>query len=179
MLVRIARASRVLELAPTDGEGATPQQLSGYAALWMALALPAGGSLLSLERDKAAAEVARRHLDAAGVGERVEIREGDAYESLSALSPTESPFELIVCRGSQPASCLRHAANLLAPHGLLVLQHAPAAGESTDAMAARVERSLGSAAEVLPEMRVVTLPSPDGDGGLLSMFGRATPADEE
>ena len=169
MLVGLSRASRVLELGC----------FSGYAALWMALALPAGGSLLSLERDKAAAEVARRHLDAAGVGERVEIREGDAYESLSALSPTESPFELIVCRGSQPASCLRHAANLLAPHGLLVLQHAPAVGESTDALAARIERSLGSAAEVLPEMRVVTLPSPDGDGGLLSMFGRATPADEE
>ena len=117
---------------------------------------------------------------------------GDAYDYLRSLGAAEPPFELIVWRGSQPAraapsaasaasltNCLRHAANLLAAHGLLVLLHAPAAGESTADFAARVDRALGAAAEVLPEMRVVTLPSPDGDGGLLSMLGRATPADVE
>ena len=37
----------------------------------MALALPPGGTLLSLERDERAAEVARRHFAASGMGERV------------------------------------------------------------------------------------------------------------
>ena len=63
---------------------------TGYAALWMALALPPGGRLVSLERDGRAAEMARRHLAAGGVSDRVEVRLGDALESLSTL-PTNEP----------------------------------------------------------------------------------------
>ena len=79
-LVRLARATRVLEVGC----------FTGYAALWMALALPPGGRLVSLERDGRAAEMARRHLAAGGVSDRVEVRLGDALESLSTL-PTNEP----------------------------------------------------------------------------------------
>ena len=89
MLVRLSRASRVLEVGC----------FSGYAAMWMGLALPAGGTLLSLERDERAAAVAREHLAAAGLSERVEVRLGDAMEVLEALPGPEggeAPYELIV-----------------------------------------------------------------------------------
>ena len=85
MLVRLSRATRVLEVGC----------FSGYAALWMALALPEGGKLVSLERDERAADVARRHLDASGVGERVDLVLGDAMESLHALPEHDAPFDLV------------------------------------------------------------------------------------
>ena len=73
-LVRLARARRVLEVG----------SFTGYATLWMALALPESGRLVSLERDARVAEVARWHLDAAGVGSRVELCVGDALDALAA-----------------------------------------------------------------------------------------------
>ena len=85
MLVRLARASRVLEVGC----------FSGYAALWMALGLPPGGHLLSLERDERAAEVAHQQLQASGVASQVELRLGDAMASLHALPDATPPFDLI------------------------------------------------------------------------------------
>jgi predicted O-methyltransferase YrrM len=84
-LVKLARAERVLEVGC----------FTGYAAAWMALALPPGGRLVTLEKDERAAEVALRHLDAAGIGSRVELRLGDAMETLAKLDPAEAPFDLI------------------------------------------------------------------------------------
>eukprot|EP00966_Prymnesium_polylepis_P209301 4848931-Prymnesium_polylepis.1 len=80
MLVRLARPARVLEVGC----------FTGYAALWMALGLPAGGRLLSLERDERCAEVAVRHLEVAGVGGSVEVRLGDALASLESLPADEA-----------------------------------------------------------------------------------------
>ena len=183
ILVRLSRASRVLEVGC----------FSGYAALWMALALPPGGALLSLERDERAAEVARRHLDASGVGERVELRVGDAFESLQALHADASRFELVVwdrdgdearSQGATPPSAamaLRRIAPLLAPHGLLVVRHAPcgAGGDGGEGYSQQVQITdlLAAASGGSPTMGVVTLPSPDGDGGLLSLVGFADGAE--
>ena len=152
MLVRLSRATRVLEVG----------SFSGYAALWMALALPEGGKLVSLERDERAADVARRHLDASGVGERVDLVLGDAMEYLHAARGVEE-YELIVWRDQadapSTARLLHHAASLLAPHGLLVLQHA---SPPSDAV---VEALVQEARDADQRMRVVTLPSPDGERG--------------
>ena len=116
-LVGLARAPRVLEVGC----------FTGYAALWMALALPEGGTLLSLERDERAAEVARRHLDAAGVGDRVELRMGDALESLAALAGNEEPFD-IVFLDADKKRCEQYyellmERELLAPHSLLLVDN--------------------------------------------------------
>ena len=63
-LVRLSRARRVLEVGC----------FTGYSALWMALGLPADGTLLSLERDERCAEIARQHLASAGVATRIQFR---------------------------------------------------------------------------------------------------------
>ena len=161
MLVRVSRASRVLEV----GGGA-------YVALWMALALPDGGRLVSLERDERAADVARRHLDAAGMGSRVDLMLGDSTELPAARADDEPPFELIFWRhdGSSDdapstASSLQRAASMLAPHGLLVLLHASPPSESA------VEALAGAAHAADSRWRVVTLPTPDGEGGVVSLIG--------
>lgn len=59
--------------------------LGGYSTIHLARALPPGGRLLSLEAKAEFAAVARRSIDRAGLGERVEIRVGPALETLPEL----------------------------------------------------------------------------------------------
>ncbi|MDN3309776.1 O-methyltransferase [Microbacterium oryzae] len=84
LLVRISRARRVLEIGT----------LAGYSAIWMARALPEGGRLISIEAEPDNAALARRNVDAAEVGDRVEILEGRAADVLPTLDEGE-PFDLV------------------------------------------------------------------------------------
>ena len=117
-LVRLSRAQRVLEVGC----------FTGYAALWMALGLPEDGTLLSLERDERCAEIARRHFESAGVASRVELRMGDAFESLEAI-PRGSlqPFDLIFLDADKKRTAgyfeLLMDRGLLAPHSLLLVDN--------------------------------------------------------
>jgi predicted O-methyltransferase YrrM len=84
LLVRLVGAKRILEFGT----------LGGYSAILMARALPADGRLISLEARSEYAEVARRSIDAAGVGEKVEIRVGPALDALPGLEG-DGPFDLV------------------------------------------------------------------------------------
>jgi len=84
LLVRLVGARRILEFGT----------LGGYSAILMARALPEDGRLISLEARAEYAEVARASIDAAGVGEKVEIRVGPALEALPGLEGKE-PFDLV------------------------------------------------------------------------------------
>ncbi|HKF82410.1 MAG TPA: O-methyltransferase [Solirubrobacterales bacterium] len=85
LLVRLVGAKRILEFGT----------LGGYSAILMARALPEDGSLISLEANPDYAEVARRSIEAAGVGEKVEIRIGPALETLPGLEEAAEPFDLV------------------------------------------------------------------------------------
>jgi predicted O-methyltransferase YrrM len=86
LLVRLVGAKRILEFGT----------LGGYSAILMARALPEDGQLISLEANPEYAEVARRSIEAAGVGEKVEIRVGPALEALPALEEEGAgPFDLV------------------------------------------------------------------------------------
>jgi len=86
LLSKIAGARRVLEIGT----------LGGYSTTWLARALPPGGTVISLEVDPKHADVARRSLDGAAPGVRVEIRLGDAVESLHAMiAAHEEPFDVV------------------------------------------------------------------------------------
>jgi predicted O-methyltransferase YrrM len=84
LLVRLVGAKRILEFGT----------LVGYSAILMARALPADGRLISLEARPEYAEVARRSIERAGVGDRVEVRVGPALEALPALEDA-GPFDLV------------------------------------------------------------------------------------
>ena len=86
VLTKLQRAQRVLEVGT----------LGGYSAIWIARALPPTGRLITLERDPHHAEVARRNLDAAGVGSAVEIRLGAAADTLARMVEENEPaFDMI------------------------------------------------------------------------------------
>jgi predicted O-methyltransferase YrrM len=84
-LVRVSGARRVLEIGT----------LGGYSTIWLASALPEGGSVVSLEVDPHHAEVARTNLENAGVLDRVELIVGPALDTLPVLEKTTAPFDLI------------------------------------------------------------------------------------
>jgi predicted O-methyltransferase YrrM len=85
MLALLVGATRILEVGT----------LGGYSTIWMARALPAGGRLITLEADRKHAELARRNIDAAGVGPVVEIKLGKALDLLPAVAGSCEPFDLI------------------------------------------------------------------------------------
>lgn len=86
LLVRIQGAERILEVGT----------LGGVSALWMAHAQASTGTIVTLELDAHHAEVARANLGAAGYGDRVEVRVGDAGDSLAAMArESKDPFDLV------------------------------------------------------------------------------------
>ncbi len=86
LLVRLVGAKRILEFGT----------LGGYSAILMARALPADGRLITLEAKPEYAEVARRSIERAGVGDRVEVRVGPALEALPVLAEEDGgPFDLV------------------------------------------------------------------------------------
>ncbi|MGE5282467.1 MAG: O-methyltransferase [Chloroflexota bacterium] len=70
--------------------------LGGYSTIWLARALPADGRLITLEADARYAEVARRNVERAGLGDLVDLRVGPALETLPALAAEGAgPFDLV------------------------------------------------------------------------------------
>jgi predicted O-methyltransferase YrrM len=86
LLVEISGSRRILELGT----------LGGYSTIHFARALPDDGRVLSLELEEQHAEVARQNIERAGLSDKVEIRVGDARESLARIVENgEGPFDLI------------------------------------------------------------------------------------
>jgi O-methyltransferase len=75
LLLALTGARRILEIGC----------FTGYSALWMASALPAGGRLITLDVNPEWVEIGRRFWREAGVEARIEARLGLALDSLDAL----------------------------------------------------------------------------------------------
>lgn len=69
--------------------------LTGYSTIWLARGLAAGGRVVTLERNEKHAEIARSNLQRAGVGDRSQVRVGDANDSLKQLIAERADFDLV------------------------------------------------------------------------------------
>jgi predicted O-methyltransferase YrrM len=70
--------------------------LGGYSTIWLARGLGEGGRLITLEYEKKHAEVARKNIARAGLDGVVEIRVGDANETMPQLvNENAGPFDVI------------------------------------------------------------------------------------
>jgi caffeoyl-CoA O-methyltransferase len=81
-LVRLSGARRILEIGT----------FTGYSSISMALALPGGGRITTIEIDEETSDTARRYAEEAGVGDRIEFRVGTALDELRTL---DGPFDLV------------------------------------------------------------------------------------
>jgi caffeoyl-CoA O-methyltransferase len=114
LLARLIGAQRILELG----------SFTGYSAICLARGLAPGGRLICLEMDEEYADMARRNLDDAGVGDRVEIRVGPAAESLREI-PEEPAFDLAFIDADKPGYPGYYEAVLarIRPGGLILLDN--------------------------------------------------------
>jgi predicted O-methyltransferase YrrM len=129
LLVGLVGAKRILEFGT----------LGGYSAILMARALPESGRLITLEAKREYAEVARRSLEEAGVGERVEVRVGPALEALPALEEEEGgPFDLVFIDADKVNTPNYFAWSLdhTRPGGLIIADNVVRDGSLADATAA-------------------------------------------
>ncbi|ABK10427.1 MULTISPECIES: O-methyltransferase [Burkholderia] len=86
LLATIRGARRILEVGT----------LGGYSTIWLARALPPGGSLMTLELNPAHAKVATENIARAGFAQVVSVVVGSAKDSLARLIDAgEAPFDFI------------------------------------------------------------------------------------
>ena len=130
MLVFLARPRLILEIGT----------YSGYSALSMAGALPDGGRIVTLELSDEHADVAERHIAAAGLAGRIEVRRGPAIESIAAL---DGPFDLVFIDADKTGYLAYYEAVLpkLSAGGLIVVDNVLWSGRVADPPAADDEDS--------------------------------------
>ena len=122
LLAQSVGARRILEIGT----------LGGYSTIWLARALPAEGSLLSLEFDAKHAEVARANIARAGFASQVEVRVGRAVDALPTLS---GPYDFVFVdtdKASNP-QYFEGALRLSRPGSLIVVDNVVRGGAVTDA----------------------------------------------
>jgi predicted O-methyltransferase YrrM len=109
--------------------------LAGYSTLWLARALPPGGSLVTLELDPKHAAVAAENLARAGVAELVDLRVGPAIDSLRGLvDEGAEPFDFVFVdadKAGMPAY-FEWSLQLTAPGALLVFDNVVRDGAVVD-----------------------------------------------
>src|SRR5581483_6434175 len=124
-LARSVGARRILEIGT----------LGGYSASWLARALPSDGRLVTLEVSDRHAAVARRNLDRAGVGARVDIRIGYAADALRAMAEAhEPPFDFVFIDADKEGypDYLRLSLALSRPGTLIVADNVVREGKVAD-----------------------------------------------
>jgi caffeoyl-CoA O-methyltransferase len=85
MLVGIAGAKRILEVG----------SFTGYASLAMAEALPEDGQLIACEYDQFTAKFAEQQWQNSEHGYKIEVRVGDAQQTLQDLIKANETFDLV------------------------------------------------------------------------------------
>jgi predicted O-methyltransferase YrrM len=106
--------------------------LGGYSTVWLARGAGPDGHVVTLEYDPEHAEVARANMTRAGVGERVEVIDGAALETLPTV--TSGPFDLVFIDADKEnnAEYLQWAVRLTRPGSVIVVDNVIRQGQILD-----------------------------------------------
>jgi caffeoyl-CoA O-methyltransferase len=155
MLVHLAEARLVLEIGT----------FTGYSAISMASALLPGGRILTCEVDAEHAAHARQNIAASGLGDRIELLEGPAIETVAALG---GPFDLVFIDADKAGYLDYFEAVLpkVSDHGLIVADNTLRNGEvleaEPEAPDARAIKAFNDKLASDPRVRCVQLTIRDG-----------------
>ncbi|WP_175869947.1 O-methyltransferase [Burkholderia sp. BCC0397] len=125
LLATIRGARRILEVGT----------LGGYSTIWLARALPPGGSLVTLELNPEHAKVATQNIARAGFAEAVTVVVGSAKDSLARLVDAgEAPFDFIFIDADKDnnAVYLDAALKLARPGTVIVVDNVVRGGRVAD-----------------------------------------------
>ncbi|QQZ63628.1 O-methyltransferase [Paenibacillus sonchi] len=126
LLAKMKGAANILEIGT----------LGGYSTIWLALALPEAGRLVSLEYEHKHVVVAEDNLRLAGLADKTEVIEGPALESLAALEARgAAPFDFIFIDADKPNNphYLKWALKLACPGSVIVADNVVRGGEVVQA----------------------------------------------
>ncbi|MBV8540439.1 MAG: O-methyltransferase [Pseudonocardiales bacterium] len=133
LLARLVNARRILEFGT----------LGGYSTIWLARALPPDGRLITLEYLPKHAEVARANIARAGLADRVDVRVGEALDTLPRLAEDlagghADPFDLVFIDADKPhnADYFAGSVRLTRPGGVIIVDNVVRGGAMVDAHSA-------------------------------------------
>jgi predicted O-methyltransferase YrrM len=109
--------------------------LGGYSTIWLARALPPGGSLITLEFDPKHAEVARRSFQRAGLEKIIDLRIGAALDTLPQIEAEgHGPFDFIFLDADKQTypQYFKWALKLSRPGTVIIADNVVRNGEVTD-----------------------------------------------
>jgi predicted O-methyltransferase YrrM len=132
VLATAIQARRILEIGTAIG----------YSGIWLAGALPADGSLMTMEVDEQRARQAREHFTRAGLANRASVIVGDAQRMLAKVA---GPFDLIFQDGDKKlyGPMLDRLVELLRPGGVLVTDNVLWDGEVVPGFVTTPRRDAG------------------------------------
>jgi O-methyltransferase len=126
MLVGVSGARTALEVGT----------FTGYSTLCMARALPPGGRLITCDISPRWAEIAVSHWERAGVLDRIDMRIGDATDTLTAVLDEQGPgsVDFVFIDADKPGypKYYEAALSLIGENGLIVVDNTLYLGRVAD-----------------------------------------------
>lgn len=139
----------------------------GVSALYFAAALPADGEVVTLEKFDHFAEIARKNFALNGYGKKIDLKLGDAHETLPTL-PRDKLFDIVFIDGNKEryADYFHLTEPMVRKGGVIVVDDAFFHGDAVNAKPAG-EKGLGvramlDVAEKLTEWPRILLPVSNG-----------------
>lgn len=158
MLVTMSKAESIVEIGA----------LGGYSGICLARGLREGGSLVSLELLQNYADLAKAHMEAAGLGDKVTYMVGDAKQSLAELKSTGRKFDFFFIDADKEGYpvYLDYAIALAKPGAIIVGDNILLRGRTTDPAkagpAVRAVRSFNETVSSDGRLLSTVLPGYDG-----------------
>ena len=160
LLVKLMGAKKILEIGT----------FTGYSALWMALALPADGTLIACDVSEEYTAIAWRYWQAAGVATKIDLHIAPALDTLDKLLTTGQAgtfdFAFIDADKTNYHHYYEKCLDLLRPGGLMAIDNviwggAVADPDRTDSSTLAL-RSLNQALHQDQRIELSMLPIADG-----------------
>ena len=125
LLARMINARRILEFGT----------LGGYSTIWLARALPPDGRLITLESVRKHAEVARANIARARLADLVDVRIGEALDTVPRLAEAEELFDLVFIDADKPhnADYFTWSVRLTRPGGVIIVDNVVRGGNVLEA----------------------------------------------
>jgi len=121
MLIAMQQPQLVLEIGT----------FTGYSALSMAAALPAGGRIITCDVSEKHVAIARRHIESSPYADVIEVRLGPALDTITGL---DGPFDFVFIDADKPSYAAYYDAVLpkLAERGVLAVDNVLWSGRVLD-----------------------------------------------